>query len=64
MQLPLDRQATTTPATRAERGQEVREQITGADRTERMYASAADDELHFQRFLRTTPSQYRQTFSS
>jgi len=29
----------------------VREQITGADRTEQMYASAAEDELHFQHFL-------------
>jgi 4-carboxymuconolactone decarboxylase len=51
VQLPLDGQATTTPATRAEKGQAVREQITGADRTEAMHASAADDELHFQQFL-------------
>jgi 4-carboxymuconolactone decarboxylase len=51
VQLPLDGQATTTPATRAEKGRAVREQITGADRTEAMYASAADDELHFQQFL-------------
>jgi 4-carboxymuconolactone decarboxylase len=49
--LPLDGQATTTPATRAEKGRAVREQITGADRTEAMYASAADDELHVQQFL-------------
>jgi 4-carboxymuconolactone decarboxylase len=49
--LPLDGQATTTPATRADKGRAVREQITGADRTEAMYASAADDELHFQQFL-------------
>jgi 4-carboxymuconolactone decarboxylase len=51
VQPPLDGQATTTPATRAEKGRAVREQITGADRTEAMYASAADDELHFQQFL-------------
>ena len=51
VQLPLDGQATTTPATRAEKGRAVREQITGADRTEAMYSSAADDELHFQQFL-------------
>ena len=51
VRLPLDGQATTTPATCAEKGRAVREQITGADRTEGMYASAADDELHFQQFL-------------
>jgi 4-carboxymuconolactone decarboxylase len=51
VQLPLHGQAATTPATRAGKGRAVREQITGTDRTEAMYASAADDELHFQRFL-------------
>ncbi len=39
IQLPLDGHATTTRATRAEKGRAVREQITGTDRTERMYAS-------------------------
>ena len=34
VQLPLDGQATTTPATRAEKGRAVQEQIAGADRTE------------------------------
>jgi len=29
----------------------VQEQITGTERTERMYVSAAADELHFQQFL-------------
>jgi 4-carboxymuconolactone decarboxylase len=51
VRLPLDGQSTTTPATRAEAGRAVREQITGADRTGQMYAAAAGDELHFQRFL-------------
>ena len=51
VQLPLDGQATTTPGTRAGKGRAVQEQIVGADRVARMYASAADDELHFQRFL-------------
>ncbi len=51
VQLPLDGQATTTPETRAERGREVQERIVGANRVERMYASAAQDELHFQQFL-------------
>jgi len=49
--LPLDGQATATPATRAGKGRAVQEQIVGADRVERMYAAAAEDELHFQRFL-------------
>ena len=51
VQLPLDPQATTTPATRAEKGRAIQEQIVGADRVERMYASAAGDELHVQQFL-------------
>jgi len=51
VELPLDGQATTTPATRAERGRAVQEQIAGTDRVRRMYASAAGDELHFQEFL-------------
>ena len=41
VQLPLDGQSTTTPATRAEQGRAVQEQIVGADRVQRMYASAA-----------------------
>src|SRR5215469_4510161 len=41
--LPLDSQATTTPATRAANGRAVQEQIAGADRVDRMHASAADD---------------------
>jgi 4-carboxymuconolactone decarboxylase len=49
--LPLPGQAATTRETRAERGREMQERIVGADRVRRMYASAADDELHFQRFL-------------
>jgi 4-carboxymuconolactone decarboxylase len=51
VQLPLDGQAATTPATRAERGRAVQKQIVGADRVQRMYVSAAEDELHFQEFL-------------
>ena len=49
--LPLDGQATTSPATRAEQGRAVQEEIVGANRVAGMYAAAADDELHFQRFL-------------
>ena len=51
VELPLDGQATTTPATRADKGRAVQEQIVGADRVQHMYASAAGDELHFQEFL-------------
>ena len=51
VRLPLDGQSTTTPATRAEKGRAVQEQIVGTDRVQRMYASAAGDELHFQEFL-------------
>ncbi|MGH3299234.1 MAG: carboxymuconolactone decarboxylase family protein [Trebonia sp.] len=51
IRLPLDGQATTTADSRAERGRAVQEQIVGANRVEQMYAGAADDELHFQRFL-------------
>lgn len=51
IELPLGGQSATTPATRAERGRAVQEQIVGADRVQRMYASAAADELHFQEFL-------------
>jgi 4-carboxymuconolactone decarboxylase len=51
VKLPLDGQATATAATRAEQGRAVQEQIVGADRVAGMYASAAADELHFQRFL-------------
>ena len=51
IRLPIEGQATTTPATRAEKGRAVQEQIVGADRVEQMYASAAGDERHFQQFL-------------
>jgi 4-carboxymuconolactone decarboxylase len=49
--LPLDGQATTTPATRAEQGRAVQEEIVGANRVAGRYAAAAEDQLHFQRFL-------------
>jgi 4-carboxymuconolactone decarboxylase len=51
VRLPLDGQSVTSPATRAEAGRAVQEQIVGADRVAGMYASAAADVLHFQRFL-------------
>ena len=51
VQLPLDGQSTTTPATRAEQGRVVQEQIVGPARVGHMYAAAAEDEAHFQQFL-------------
>jgi 4-carboxymuconolactone decarboxylase len=51
VELPLDGQAVTTPGTRAGEGRAVQERIAGADRVGQMYASAAGDEQHFQRFL-------------
>jgi 4-carboxymuconolactone decarboxylase len=51
VRLPLEGQSTTTPATRADKGRVVQERIAGADRVAGMYASAAEDEQRFQRFL-------------
>jgi 4-carboxymuconolactone decarboxylase len=51
VKLPLDGQATTTPATRASEGRAMQERIVGADRVGHMYALAAGDELHFQQSL-------------
>lgn len=51
VELPLAGQSTTTPETRAEQGLAVQKQIVGADTVEAMYASAADDEKHFQHLL-------------
>jgi 4-carboxymuconolactone decarboxylase len=49
--LPLARQSTTTPETRAEKGLAVQKQIIGGDVVEKLYAAAPDDELHIQRYL-------------
>jgi 4-carboxymuconolactone decarboxylase len=51
VRLPLPGQATTTPGTRARDGRALQERIAGADRVERMYATAAEDDLHVQQFL-------------
>jgi 4-carboxymuconolactone decarboxylase len=51
VELPLQGQSTTTSGDRAEKGRAVQEQIVGADRVGAMYSSAAEDELHFQKFL-------------
>jgi 4-carboxymuconolactone decarboxylase len=51
VELPLPGQSMTTPDTRAEKGLAVQKEIVGADAVDAMYASAADDEIHFQRHL-------------
>ena len=51
IELPLPGQSTTTPADRAEKGLAVQKEIVGGDVIEGMYASAPDDEIHFQRYL-------------
>lgn len=51
IELPLPGQSTTTPADRAEKGLAVQKDIVGGDVIEGMYASAPDDEIHFQRYL-------------
>jgi 4-carboxymuconolactone decarboxylase len=49
--LPLEGQATTTPATRLEHGRGLQEQVVGAEAVALMYASAPADEQHIQRLL-------------
>ena len=51
VQLPLEGQSTTTRETRADKGLAVQKEIVGAGRIDQMYAAAAPDEAHFQRFL-------------
>jgi 4-carboxymuconolactone decarboxylase len=49
--LPLPPQSASTPQTRAEVGLAVQKRIVGDDKIASMYAAAADDEAHFQRYL-------------
>jgi 4-carboxymuconolactone decarboxylase len=51
VELPLPGQATSTPATRQERGQQVQERIVGPGRVTQMHADAPPDCQHFQRYL-------------
>ena len=51
IRLPLEGQSTTTPETRMDKGLEVEKEIVGAEVVEELYASAPDDERHFQRLL-------------
>jgi 4-carboxymuconolactone decarboxylase len=49
--LPLPRQSTTTPETRAQMGLAVQKQIVGGDVIDALYAAAPDDLQHIQRYL-------------
>jgi 4-carboxymuconolactone decarboxylase len=49
--LPLPGQSTTTPETRSAEGMATQKRIVGGDQVDAMYAAAADDEKHFQRYL-------------
>jgi 4-carboxymuconolactone decarboxylase len=49
--LPLPAQSASTPQTRADVGLGVQNRIVGAQKVAGMYAAAADDEAHFQRYL-------------
>jgi 4-carboxymuconolactone decarboxylase len=51
VKLPLPGQSKTTPETRADKGREVQGQIIGADRVEKLYSSATEDQMHIQRYL-------------
>ncbi len=49
--LPLPVQSASTPQTRTEVGLAVQNRIVGTEKVTGMYAAAADDEAHFQRYL-------------
>ena len=51
VELPLPGQSATTPNSRTEVGRAVQNRIVGADKVAGMYATATDDEVHFQRYL-------------
>jgi 4-carboxymuconolactone decarboxylase len=51
VELPLARQSTTTPETRAQKGRATQEQIIGTEAVERLYASAPEDQAHIPGFL-------------
>ncbi|ROQ16475.1 MULTISPECIES: carboxymuconolactone decarboxylase family protein [unclassified Curtobacterium] len=51
VELPLPGRSTTTPGDRLERGRAVQSAVVGAGRVDAMYENAADDTVHFQRFL-------------
>lgn len=51
VELPLPGQSTTTPEDRAEKGLAVQKETVGAEAVDRLYASASDDEKHFQHYL-------------
>lgn len=51
VELPLQGQSTTSPATRADKGLAVQKQIVGNDAVDKLYTAAPADQKHIQRFL-------------
>ena len=51
VELPLPKQSTTTPESRAEKGLAVQKQIIGSELVAKLYASSPADQLHIQRYL-------------
>ena len=51
VELPLPGQSTTTAQTRMAEGLAVQKRIVGDTTVDGMYAAAAEDEVHFQRYL-------------
>jgi 4-carboxymuconolactone decarboxylase len=51
VELPLPRQSTTTPETRAEKGLAVQKRIVGTETVDALYTSAPPDEQHIQHYL-------------
>jgi 4-carboxymuconolactone decarboxylase len=49
--LPLEGQSTTTPETRQQVGLALQKEIVGDAVIDAMYAAAAEDEIHFQRYV-------------
>jgi 4-carboxymuconolactone decarboxylase len=51
IQMPLERQSTTTPETRFEKGLALQKDMVGAERIDKMYADAPANQIHIQRYL-------------
>jgi 4-carboxymuconolactone decarboxylase len=51
VQLPLARQATTTPETRLEKGLALQKAMVGTERIDKMYADAPANQIHIQKYL-------------
>jgi 4-carboxymuconolactone decarboxylase len=61
VELPLNKQSTTTPENRMENGLAVQNQIIGSDVVEKLYENAPKDQMHIQRFLSANCFGYHYT---